>query len=212
MTFDLEAAREIRDRLTSKDENVDQGYWAAVAAEMWPEVMAEIERLRMAARIKELEGLNGALMKHESSIRERAEKYRKRSQKVELRNKDLESHIQEQDDEIALLRTGYAVQVTRNAEYQRLGKTIADAEIPCLNLCGDCDECNPKTKAACDAIEDITKGKIGPDVCKPHSWQITDERRLVIKRLWGLLVTRYKYSYPDETEVLRAMLQEAEQE
>jgi hypothetical protein len=54
------------------------------------------------------------------------------------------------------------------------------------------------------------EGKIGPDAAKPQSWQITEERKAALKRLYGLLVIRYKYSYPDETETLRAMLTEAE--
>lgn len=56
------------------------------------------------------------------------------------------------------------------------------------------------------------EGKIGPDAdAKPHCWQITEERKAALKRLYGLLVIRYKYSYPDETETLRAMLKEAGQ-
>jgi hypothetical protein len=55
------------------------------------------------------------------------------------------------------------------------------------------------------------EGKIGPDAdAKPHCWQITEERKAALKRLYGLLVIRYKYSYPDETETLRAMLMEAQ--
>ena len=46
---------------------------------------------------------------------------------------------------------------------------------------------------------------------KPRVWQITKERKAALKRLYGLLVIRYKYSYPDETETLRAMLTEAGQ-
>jgi F0F1-type ATP synthase epsilon subunit len=46
---------------------------------------------------------------------------------------------------------------------------------------------------------------------KPRVWQITEERKAALKRLYGLLVIRYKYSYPDETETLRAMLTEAGQ-
>lgn len=58
------------------------------------------------------------------------------------------------------------------------------------------------------AIEQLrAEGKIGPDASKPRSWQITDERKAALKRLYGLLVIRYKYSYPDETETLRAMLE-----
>jgi hypothetical protein len=79
-------------------------------------------------------------------------------------------------------------------EYQRLGKTVSEAVVPCLTAHGNCDQCRPKAKAACDAIETIRKGKIGPDAAlkkqwddvmgtKPRSWQITDERRKAIALL-----------------------------
>lgn len=54
------------------------------------------------------------------------------------------------------------------------------------------------------------EGKIGPDA-RIAAWQITEERKAALKRLYGLLVIRYKYSYPDETETLRAMLEEVEE-
>ena len=47
------------------------------------------------------------------------------------------------------------------AEYQRLGKIISESVIPCLTVHGNCDQCRPKTKAACEAIAAIHKGKIG---------------------------------------------------
>jgi len=97
------------------------------------------------------------------------------------------------------------------AEYQRLGKIISESVIPCLTVHGNCDQCRPKPKAACEAIAAIRKGKIEPNATKPRSWQITDERKAALKRLYGLLVIRYKYGYPDETETLRSMLQEAGQ-
>ena len=99
------------------------------------------------------------------------------------------------------------------AEYQRLGKIISESVIPCLTVHGNCDQCRPKTKAACEAIAAIHKGKIGPDAAKPQSWQITEERKAAIWHAVAVLKENDpddEHLWDEEIAVLRAMLREAE--
>jgi DNA repair exonuclease SbcCD ATPase subunit len=57
--------------------------------------------------------------------------------------------------EIERLRARVVALEDALAEYQRLGKIISESVIPCLTVHGNCDQCRPKTKAACEAIAAI---------------------------------------------------------
>ncbi len=134
---------------------------------------------KQAARIKELEELNAALMKNESSLRAAAAKYRKRAQAAEGKIGP-DAALKKQWDEV----------LDEAAIHKKM------------------EELPSAPGAYRPAIREEAIKQLG---AKPRSWQITDERKAALKRLYGLLVIRYKYSYPDETETLRAMLERAGQ-
>ena len=72
----------------------------------------------------------------------------------------------------------------------------------------------PNRKLSNDLLERVAKYNPCDSIREPEApryWQITEERKAALKRLYGLLVIRYKYSYLDETETLHAMLEEAGQ-
>jgi len=177
--FDLERARGLRDFL--QDDCAEVG-------DVWGEMIAEIERLRpfeiaaryldsdltkiagerddQAARIKELES---SLGEAEALTKKNAELMNGYLGRIKVLEKnciydpgDGKIFVPDGHPEIERLRARVVALEDALAEYQRLGKIISEfAVIPCLTVHGNCDQCRPKTKAACEAIAAIHKGKIG---------------------------------------------------
>ena len=208
--FDLERARGLRDFL--QDDCAEVG-------DVWAEMIAEIERLRSAA----LRGnqLISELMANCNSLRARA-------WKAEARIKELEDALVEE--------RAWKLMLQHNCESSFGGEHVKDLS----DFLGEArQQLKDEGKIGPDAAlkkqwdEVLSEAAIhkkmeelptAPGAYRPaireeairqlntmRSWQITDERKAALKRLYGLLVIRYKYSYPDETETLRSMLQEAGQ-
>ena len=159
-----------------------------------------------AAWIKELEELNAALMKNESSLRTAAAKYRKRAQAAEAKI----GTADECPDDLPPIGSPY--HISDELRYcHSCGKSIDEVK---GNLCkGDyfigSIFLDPGQEAS--RFDPPIDASYYFSCCDcSRSWQITEERKAALKRLYGLLVIRYKYSYPDETETLRAMLEDVE--
>jgi len=124
------------------------------------------ERDDQAARIKELES---SLGEAEALTKKNAELMNGYLGRIKVLEKnciydpgDGKIFVPDGHPEIERLRARVVALEDALAEYQRLGKIISEfAVIPCLTVHGNCDQCRPKTKAACEAIAAIHKGKIG---------------------------------------------------
>ena len=124
------------------------------------------ERDDQAARIKELES---SLDEAEALTKKNAELMNGYLGRIKVLEKnciydpgDGKIFVPDGHPEIERLRARVVALEDALAEYQRLRKIISEfAVIPCLTVHGNCDQCRPKTKAACEAIAAIHKGKIG---------------------------------------------------
>ena len=195
-------------------------------ANLAEEYLAEIERLRadleqseicirarmeciddQAAYIKELES---SLDEAEALTKKNAELMNGYLGRIKVLEKnciydpgDGKIFVPDGHPEIERLRARVVALEDALAEYQRLGKIISESVIPCLTVHGNCDQCRPKTKAACEAIAAIHKGKIGPDA-RPPCWQITEDQARSIQLALNASSTLDHRA----RSVLRAMLEE----
>jgi len=217
MTFDLEAARAgIAHYRIENPSNVDtESHLKDLVdqANLAEEYLAEIERLRadleqseicirarmeciddQAAHIKELES---SLDEAEALTKKNAELMNGYLGRIKVLEKnciydpgDGKIFVPDGHPEIERLRARVVALEDALAEYQRLGKIISESVIPCLTVHGNCDQCRPKTKAACEAIAAI--------------------------RALSIILEYISYDADDDIEicshaaVLRAMLREAE--
>ena len=203
MTFDLERARGLRDFI--QDDCAEVG-------DVWGEMIAEIERLR--ASRQEAESLT---KKNATLIDGYLNCYLGRIEELESQIARL-GRLAFMQDSMPVEKIIDHFTSWGNANYNTLQEKdarIKELEAQVINW----TETSREYATNSDYWQDRARkaeGKIGngdhvvgPDQMVP-CWQITEERKAALKRLYGLLVIRYKYSYPDETETLRAMLTEAE--
>lgn len=188
MTFDLEKARATYSAECAED-----------AANLVPDLIAEIERLRLLATFPKSEsglitGLCMAIRKTEEQAAE-IERLRAKVGKMEFLMRSTE-------DTCLACAIKLEVIDQQAARIQELEEAHKRSGVKYAKII------NELRSSIYANIPGLEEDKIEPEDAKPRSWQITDERKAALKRLYGLLVIRYKYSYPDETETLRAMLEE----
>ena len=173
--FDLEKARaEVSTASARRFSESREQARIFCAEEILPDALDEIERLRAA--LDESEQI--LAHKTKTSTHWYDEHLQARADRVQTRRV-----VEQQAARIKALEDALA-------EYQRLGKIISESVIPCLTVHGNCDQCRPKTKAACEAIAAI--------------------------RALSIILEYISYDADDDIEicshaaVLRAMLTEAE--
>ena len=173
--FDLEKARaEVSTASARRFSESREQARIFCAEEILPDALDEIERLREALDKSE------QILAHKTktSTHWYDEHLQARADRVQTRRV-----VEQQAARIKALEDALA-------EYQRLGKIISESVIPCLTVHGNCDQCRPKTKAACEAIAAI--------------------------RALSIILEYISYDADDDIEicshaaVLRAMLTEAE--
>lgn len=251
--FDLERARGLRDFL--QDDCAEVG-------DVWGEMIAEIERLRgyeiaardlsadltkvaierdgQAARIEELEAdnqnlvtLNKSLMNNDWILRDNNRKYRKRAQKAELQNKELNSKIGPDADakpreglygKYRIAKVGGSP-VDPNADYFVLR---LDSDPVARRAALQYSYMTPDRTLAIGLQEKLTKYNPKMEDCinlqffgmeKPRIWRITEERKAALAAMSNLSET---ISCPDcgvwigfadigpHIAVLRGMLEESQ--